>query len=248
MDDARFRQSFFPHDDRWQRLHSVSTSSEIRHSIEEISRHPAVEILHRDDQQRVRRKRDERRRIDFLIPVRPCRSLGISDKNLIVRALLILQQTQLKNHILILPAFAANVTVTPITSQFDIKKFLIYWREDRVRLPEFLLLDLTKTLPNKTLPYEAGKTYDDVNGILIFPIETIPLNLPPPTAQLEVQIRDSLYWCSPPHLGGGWCIHHPRDYGATMELLFSCRGDPYPPCANKTETNEQFLKRPYETS
>ena len=194
------------------------------------------------------RERHEQKGSDCRIPVCLCRSLGISDKNLIVRALLILQQTQLKDRVFILPAFAANLTVTPITSQFDIKKFLIYWKEDRVRLPEFLLLDKTKTLPNKTLPYEAGKTYDDVNGILIFPIETIPLNLPPPSAQFEVQIRDSLYWCSPPHGGGGWCIHHPRDYGATMELLFSCRGDPYSPCANTIEADEQFLKGPYEKS
>lgn len=183
--------------------------------------------------------------IDFLFFFR---SFSNNEKNLIVRSLLIIQQTQLKDRILILPAFAANITVTPITSQFDIKKFLIYWKEDRVRLPEFLLWDKSKLIPNKTLPFESGKTYDDINGILIFPLETIPLNSPPPTAQFEVQIRDSLYWCSPPHQGGGWCIHHPRDYGATMELLFSCRGDPYPPCANKTDGNEQFLKRPYEKS
>lgn len=179
---------------------------------------------------------------------REFRTLSISDRNLIVRALLILQQTELKDRILILPAFAENITVTPITSQFDIKKFLIYWGEDRVRLPEYLLLDKTQSIQKTTLPYKSGKTYHDVNGILVLTVESIPLDLPPPSPQFEVLVRDSLYWCAPPHGGGGWCIHHPRDYGATMELLFSCRGDPYPPCANKTEANEQFLKRPYEKS
>jgi hypothetical protein len=128
----------------------------------------------------------------------------------------------------------------------DIKKFLLYWTEERIRLPDFLLLNKSRNLITTTLPYVPKKTFEDVNGILNFNQDSIPLNLPAPTPQFEVQIRDSLLWCSPPMMGGAWCMHHPRDFGATMEILFACRGDPYPPCANKTERNEQFLERPYE--
>ena len=174
------------------------------------------------------------------------RNMSISRRNLLIRALLILQHTQLQNRTLIFPAFTTNLTVTPITYQLDIKKFLLYWTEERVRLPDFLLLDKSQNLSNTTLSYKPKKTYEDVTGILDLTLDSIPLNLPPPTPQFEVQIRDSLLWCSPPAQGGAWCFHHPRDFGATMELLFACRGDPYPPCANKTERNEQFLERPYE--
>ena len=172
--------------------------------------------------------------------------MSISQRNLLIRALLIIQQTQLRDRTFIFPAFTTNLTVTPIVYQLDIRKFLLYWTEERIRLPNFLLLRRSENLTITTLPYEAKKTYDDVNGVLSFNIESIPLNLPAPSPQFEVQIRDSLLWCSPPIRGGGWCFHHPRDFGATMEILFACRGDPYPPCANKTEMNEQFLERPYE--
>jgi hypothetical protein len=173
--------------------------------------------------------------------------MTINYRNLLLRALLILQETHLKNHILILPAFAANVTITTLFSQLDVKKFLIYWSDERIRLPNFLLHDKTKSLPVTNLPYSSKTTYDDINGILNLTIDLIPLDLPSPSPQFEVLIRDSLLWCSPPiDSGTGWCIHHPRDFGATMELLFACRGDPYPPCANKTERNEQFLYRPFE--
>ena len=172
--------------------------------------------------------------------------MSVSQKNLLMRALLILQHTQLENRTLIFPAFTTNLTMTPLPSQFDIKKFLLYWKEDHVRLPEFLLLEKSQSLVTTNLAYEPKKSYADINGILNFTIESIPLNLPAPSPQFEVQVRDSLLWCSPQIYGGGWCIHHPRDFGATMEILFSCRGDPYPPCANKTEKNEQFLERPYE--
>ncbi len=172
--------------------------------------------------------------------------MSISHRNLLIRALLIIQHTQLLNRTLIFPAFTTNLTIIPITYQLDIKKFLLYWTEERIRLPDFLLLDKSRNLTSTTLPYEPKKTFEDVNGILNFSLDSIPLNLSAPSPQFEVLIRDSLLWCSPPMMGGGWCIHHPRDFGATMEILFACRGDPYPPCANKTERNEQFLERPYE--
>jgi len=174
------------------------------------------------------------------------RNMSVSRRNLIVRALLILQHTQLQNRTFIFPAFSSNLSVTPIQYQLDIKKFLLYWKEDRIRLPDFFLLKKTESLPITTSPYISGKTYEDVAGILDLTLDSIPLNLSAPSPQFEVQIRDSLLWCSPPTIGGVWCAHHPRDFGATMELLFACRGDPYPPCANKTELNEQWLERPYE--
>jgi hypothetical protein len=172
--------------------------------------------------------------------------MSISHRNLLIRALLIIQETQLINRTFIFPAFSTNLTVTPITYQLDIKKFLLYWTEERIRLPDFLLLEKSLSIPSTTLPYSSEKKYEDVDGILDLTFDSIPLNLPPPSPQFEAHIRDSLLWCSPPMLGGAWCFHHPRDFGATMEILFACRGDPYPPCANKTERNEQFLERPYE--
>lgn len=172
--------------------------------------------------------------------------MSVSQRNLLIRALLILQHTQLQNRTLILPAFTKNLTIVPIAYQLDIKKFLIYSKEDRVRLPEFLSLERSASLPVHTTAFISDKTYDDINGVLNLTIESIPLDLPPPSPQFEVQIRDSLLWCSPAIVGGAWCIHHPRDFAVTMEILFACRGDPYPPCANKTEKNEQFFERPYE--
>lgn len=172
--------------------------------------------------------------------------MSVSQKNLLIRALLIIQHTQLQNRTLIFPAFTTNLTITQLPYQLDIKKFLLYWKEDRVRLPDFLLLDKSQTINVTNLPFDSKKSYADIDGILNFTIESIPLNLPAPSPQFEVQVRDSLLWCFPPMVGGAWCIHHPRDFAATMEILFSCRGDPYPPCANKTEKNEQFLERPYE--
>jgi len=172
--------------------------------------------------------------------------MTINDRNLLLRALLILQYTYLKNRIFILPAFSSNLTTTTLISQLDVKKFLLYWSDERIRLPNFLS-DKNQSIPVTNIPLSLNKTYDDINGILNFTLESIPFNLPSPSSQFEVFIRDSLLWCSPPIDGGtGWCIHHPRDFGATMELLFACRGDPYPPCANKTEKNEQFLSRPFE--
>ena len=172
--------------------------------------------------------------------------MSISHRNLLMRALLILQYTQLQNRTFILPAFSSNLTVTPITYQLDIRKFYLYWTEERIRLPEFLDFDKIRSIPITTLPFSSKTTYDDINGILNLTLESIPLDLPSPSPQFEVHVRDSLLWCSPPNQGGAWCFHHPRDYSTTMELLFACRGDPYPPCANKTEKNEQFLERPYE--
>jgi hypothetical protein len=172
--------------------------------------------------------------------------MSISERNLLIRALLILQHTQLKNRTLIFPAFTSNITITPIVYQLDVKKFLLYWTDERIRFPDFFLLKKTESIPVTNLPYESKNTYENVNGILNLTLDSIPLNLPAPSPQFEVHIRDSLLWCSPPMVGGAWCFHHPRDYAATMEILFACRGDPYPPCANKTEKNEQFLQRPYE--
>ncbi|CAF0960871.1 unnamed protein product [Adineta ricciae] len=173
-------------------------------------------------------------------------NMSVSRRNLLIRALLILQNTQLENRTLILPAFSSNLTVTPITYQLDIKKFFIYWSEERIRLPEFIDLDKSRSIKSTSVKYEPKKTYNDIDGIINFEVDSIPLDLPAPDPQFEVHVRDSLLWCSPPTVGGVWCFHHPRDYGATMEILFACRGDPYPPCANKTEKNEQFLERPYE--
>jgi hypothetical protein len=171
----------------------------------------------------------------------------INYRNLLLRALLILQHTSLKNRTLILPAFSSNLTTINLFSQLDIKKFLLYWSDERIRLPNFLLYEKTRSIPITNISLTINKTYDNINGILNFTVDSIPLNLPPPSPQFEVFIRDSLLWCSPPiDSGTGWCIHHPRDFGATMEILFACRGDPYPPCANKTEKNEQFLSRPFE--
>lgn len=173
--------------------------------------------------------------------------MPINYRNLVLRALLILQHTHLKNRTLILPAFTTNITKINLQSQLDIKKFLLYWSDERVRLPTFLQLPQTVSIPVTNIAFSMNRTYDDIRGILDLTIESIPLDLPAPSAEFEVFIRDSLLWCSPPIDGGsGWCFHHPRDFGATMEILFACRGDPYPPCANKTERNEQFLQRPYE--
>ena len=173
--------------------------------------------------------------------------MTINNRNLLMRALLILQHTHLKNRILILPAFSSNLTTTTIRSQLDEKKFLLYWSDEHIRLPNFLLQNTTRSFSITNIPLSLDKTYEDINGILNFNVESIPLDLKSPSAQFEVFVRDSLLWCSPPVNGGtGWCVHHPRDFGATMEILFACRGDPYPPCANKTEKNEQFLNRPYE--
>jgi hypothetical protein len=173
--------------------------------------------------------------------------MGINDRNLLIRSLLILQHTHLKNRTFILPAFSSNLTTMTLISQLDVKKFLLYWSDERIRLPNFLLHDKTRSIPITNLSFSLNKPYDDINGIINFTLDSIPLNLPSPSPQFEVFIRDSLLWCSPPVDGGvGWCVHHPRDFGVTMEILFACRGDPYPPCANKTEKNEQFLSRPYE--
>jgi hypothetical protein len=173
--------------------------------------------------------------------------MTINNRNLLIRALLILQHTHLKNRTLILPAFSSNLTTTTIRSQLDEKKFLLYWSDEHIRLPNFLLHNKTRSIPVTNIPLSLDKTYEDINGIVVFTVDSIPLDLKAPSSQFEVLVRDSLLWCSPPiNDGTGWCIHHPRDYGATMEMLFACRGDPYPPCANKTEKNEQFLYRPFE--
>ncbi len=173
--------------------------------------------------------------------------MSINNRNILLRSLLIIQHTQLKNHTLIIPTFSPNATTTTIFSQLDVKKFLLYWSDERIRLPNFLLHDKTRSIPISNLSFSLNKAYDDINGIIEFSLDSIPLDLPSPSAQFEVLIRDSVLWCSPPVDGGvGWCVHHPRDFGPTMEILFACRGDPYPPCANKTEKNEQFLSRPYE--
>ncbi|CAF3342877.1 unnamed protein product [Rotaria socialis] len=177
----------------------------------------------------------------------PNTNMAINYRNLLIRSLLILQHTYLKDRTLILPAFTSDLDATTIFSQFDVKKFLLYWSDERIRLPNFLLHEKTRTIPVTNISFSSKATYEDINGILNFSVDSIPINLPAPSTQFEVLIRDSLLWCSPPIDGGkGWCIHHPRDFGATMELLFACRGDPYPPCANKTEKNEQFLHRPFE--
>ncbi|CAF1477378.1 unnamed protein product [Adineta steineri] len=174
-------------------------------------------------------------------------AMTINNRNLLIRALLILQYTHLKNRILILPAFTHSLTAITLRSQLDEKKFLLYWSDKYIRLPSFLLHNKTRSIPITNLTLSLNKKYDDINGILNLSIDSIPLNLPAPSPQFEVLIRDSLLWCSPPvENGRGWCSHHPRDFGATMDLLFACRGDPYPPCANKTGKNEQFLYRPYE--
>lgn len=173
--------------------------------------------------------------------------MSINDKNLLMRSLLILQHTALNNRTFILPAFASNSTRTLLHSILDIKKFLLYWSDENIRLPTFVLLDRSKTIPVTKKSFSSKENYDQIEGILELSLDSIPLNLKAPTAEFEVYVRDSLLWCPTPSEGGlGWCLHHPRDFGATMEILFACRGDPYPPCANKTEQNEQFLNRPYE--
>jgi hypothetical protein len=168
-------------------------------------------------------------------------------RNLLIRALLILQYTHLKNRILILPAFASDLTTITINSQLDVKKFLLYWSDERIRLPNFLLHNKTRFIPISNIPFTLNKQYDDINGILDFTVDSIPVDLPAPSPQFEVFVRDSLLWCSPPiDRGMGWCVHDPRDFAVTMELLFACQGDPYPPCIKKTKRNEQFLYRPFE--
>jgi hypothetical protein len=175
--------------------------------------------------------------------------MSTNKRNLLLRALLILQHTLLKNRTLIVPAFSEDLKKISIESQLDVKKFLIYWSDQRVRLPNFLLLDQMKTVPVTNLVLSMKQSYADVKGIINFSIDSIPLDLPAPSPYFDVFIRDSLLWCWPPIDNGiGWCIHHPKDFGATMEILFACRGDPYPPCANKTEVNEQWLHRPYDKS
>ena len=158
-----------------------------------------------------------------------------------------MQHTHLQNRILILPAFAPNVTIITLHSQFDVKKFLLYWSEERIRLPNFLLYERAQPISITNTSYSSKTNYDHISGILNFTMESIPLDLPSPSAEFEVFVRDSILWCSPPiDNGTGLCFHQPRDYGATMELLFACQGDPLPPCINKTEKNEQFLFRPFE--
>lgn len=173
--------------------------------------------------------------------------MPINDRNLLMRSLLILQHTVFKNRTLIVPAFSPNLTRITIQSQLDIKKFLLYWSDEYVRLPTFSLLDKSSSISITSKPLVSGQSYDEIDGILSLSLDSIPLDLQAPSSQFEVFVRDSLLWCSPPaEAGNGWCIHHPRDFAATMEILFACRGDPYPPCANKTVVNEQFLIRPYE--
>lgn len=158
-----------------------------------------------------------------------------------------MQNTHLQNRILVLPAFAPNLTTITLHSQFDVRKFLLYWSEERIRLPNFLLFERTQSTLISNTSYSSKTNYDNINGMLNFTIESIPLDLPSPSAEFEVFVRDSILWCSPPiGDGAGLCFHQPRDYGATMNLLFACLGDPLAPCINKTEKNEQFLFRPFE--
>jgi hypothetical protein len=125
------------------------------------------------------------------------------------------------NRTLILPAFTDNLTTTPLSSQLDIKKFFLYWTDERVRLPDFLSLAKNRSIPIVSLPLSLTKNYDDVDGILDLSVSSIPFNLRPPSPEFDASVRDSILWCSPPTAADGRCQHNLRDFDSTAELLFA---------------------------
>ncbi|CAF1934082.1 unnamed protein product [Rotaria magnacalcarata] len=158
------------------------------------------------------------------------KEMKVNERNLILRALLILQQSTLLNRTLILPAFTDNLTVTPLPSQLDIRKFLLYWTEKSVRLPDFIFLAKNMSIPVTSTSFVSTQNYDDIVGILDLSLDSIPLNLVAPSPEFEVSVRDSMFWCSPPTGADAHCTHHSRGLALTAELLFSCGGDSNSPC------------------
>jgi len=164
--------------------------------------------------------------------------MKIHERSRILRALLILQQSQLANRVLILPAFTDDLTTTPLSSQLDIKKFLLYWTEEHVRLADFLSLAQNRSIPVISISISLTKNYDDVDGILNLSLDSLPLDLPSPTPEFEASIQDSIFWCSPPTAADAQCTHYSRDLSMTAELLFACGDDSNSPCVNQTVISE----------
>jgi hypothetical protein len=169
--------------------------------------------------------------------------MKIHKRNRILRALLILQQSQLANRVLILPAFADDLTITPLSSQLDIKKFLLYWTEEHVRLPDFLSLAQNRSISVTSISISLTKNYDDVDGILNLSLNSLPMDLSSPTPEFEASIRDSIFWCSPPTAADAQCTHYSRDLSMTAELLFACGDDSNSPCVNQTVISEPSLNQ-----
>ena len=167
--------------------------------------------------------------------------MKIHERSRILRALLILQQSQLANRVLILPAFTDDLTKTPLSSQLDIKKFLLYWTEEHVRLPGFLSLAQNRSIPVASISISLTKNYDDVDGILNLSLNTLPLDLPFPTPEFEASIQDSIFWCSPPTAADAQCTHYSRDLSMTAELLFACGDDSNSLCINSTAIGEPSI-------
>jgi len=174
--------------------------------------------------------------------------MKIHKRNRILRALLILQQSQLANRVLILPAFTDDLTITPLSSQLDIKKFLLYWTEEHVRLPDFLSLAQNRSISVTSISISLTKNYDDVDGILNLSLNSLPLDLSSPTPEFEASIRDSIFWCSPPTAADAQCTHYSRDLSMTAELLFACGDDSNSPCVNQTVISEPSLNQSDKTS
>jgi hypothetical protein len=173
--------------------------------------------------------------------------MKIHERSRILRALLILQQSQLANRVLILPAFTDDLTITPLSSQLDIKKFLLYWTEEHVRLSDFLSLAQNRSIPVTSISISLTKNYDDVDGILNLSLNSLPLDLPSPTPEFEASIRDSIFWCSPPTAADAQCTHYSRDLSMTAELLFACGDDSNSPCVNQTVISEPSLTQSDKT-
>ena len=167
-------------------------------------------------------------------------------RTLILRALLILQQSFLVNRVLILPAFASDLTTIPLSSQLDIKKFLLYWTEEQVRQPDFIFLAQNRSVSTVSISFSLNKNYDDIGGILDLSLSSVPLNLPSPSPEFEASVRDSIFWCSPPTAADARCTHYSRDLSLTAEFLFACGDDSNTPCVNQTIIQEKFLNRSLE--
>ena len=176
------------------------------------------------------------------------RDMKIKKRALILRALLILQQSVLVNRVLILPAFTSDLTITPLSSQLDVKKFLLYWTEEQVRQPDFIFLAQNRSVSTVPISFSLTKNYDDMDGILDLSLSSLPLNLPSPSPEFEASIRDSIFWCSPPTAADARCTHHSRGLELTAELLFACGDNSNPPCVNQTIIQEKLLNRSVEST
>ena len=167
--------------------------------------------------------------------------MKIDERSRILRALLILQKSQLANRVLILPAFADDLITTPLSSQLDIKKFLLYWNEEHIRLADFLSLALNRSISITSISISLTKNYDDVDGILNLSLESLPLDLPSPTPDFEAFIQDSIFWCSPPTNADAQCTHYSRDLSMTAELLFACGDNSNSPCNDQPVISERSV-------